>query len=103
MQAETSVPKELTMACQRGPIDFLGCHLRIVKYHFKGHTYLFRWPTTKSMQAVRSRVPELIGKRCRAGLKDVDDIIAELNPVLKGPGNHFKTGNVGGQSNKVGR
>ena len=25
--------------------DFLGCHLRIVRSHFKGKTYLFRWPS----------------------------------------------------------
>jgi group II intron reverse transcriptase/maturase len=74
--------------------DFLGCHLRIVKSRFKGRTYLFRWPSVKSMKRVRRRVRELTDRRRRAGLKDVDEVIADLNPVLKGWGNYFRTGNA---------
>ncbi|MEZ5965035.1 MAG: group II intron reverse transcriptase/maturase [Planctomycetota bacterium] len=66
--------------------DFLGCHLRIVKSHFKGRTYLFRWPSVKSMKTVRSRVRELTDRRRRAGLKDVDEVIADLNPRAEGLG-----------------
>jgi group II intron reverse transcriptase/maturase len=81
--------------------DFLGCHLRIVKSHFKGRTYLFRWPSRKSMNKVRSRVRELTDRRRRAGLKDVDEVIADLNPVLKGWGNYFRTGNASKQFNQI--
>jgi len=81
--------------------DFLGCHLRIVKSRFKGRTYLFRWPSVKSMKKVRSRVRELTDRRRRAGLKDVDEVIADLNPVLKGWGNYFKTGNASKQFNSI--
>jgi group II intron reverse transcriptase/maturase len=81
--------------------DFLGCHLRIVKSHFKGRTYLFRWPSVKSMKKVRSRIRELTDRRRRAGLKDVDEVIADLNPVLKGWGNYFKTGNASKQFNQI--
>ena len=81
--------------------DFLGCHLRIVKSRFKGRTYLFRWPSAKSMNKVRSRVRELTDKRRRAGLKDVDEVIADLNPVLKGWGNYFKTGNASKQFTQI--
>jgi group II intron reverse transcriptase/maturase len=81
--------------------DFLGCHLRIVKSHFKGRTYLFRWPSVKSMKKVRSRVRELTDRRRRAGLKDVDEVIADLNPVLKGWGNYFRTGNASKQFNQI--
>jgi len=77
--------------------DFLGCHLRIVKSRFKGRAYLFRWPSAKSMKRVRSRVRELTDRRRRAGLKDVDEVIADLNPVLKGWGNYFRTGNASKQ------
>lgn len=81
--------------------DFLGCHLRIVKSHFKGRTYLFRWPSVKAMKKVRRRVRELTDRRRRAGLKDVDEVIADLNPVLKGWGNYFRTGNASKQFNQI--
>jgi len=81
--------------------DFLGCHLRIVKSHFKGRTYLFRWPSVKSMKQVRNRVRELTDRRRRAGLKDVDEVIADLNPVLKGWGNYFRTGNASKQFTQI--
>jgi hypothetical protein len=74
--------------------DFLGCHLRIVKSHFKGRTYLFRWPSAKTMKEVRTGIRDLTDRRRRAGLKDVDEVIADLNPVLKGWGNYFRTGNA---------
>lgn len=81
--------------------DFLGCHLRIVKSRFKGRTYLFRWPSAKSMKKVRSRVRELTDRRRRAGLKDVDEVIDDLNPVLKGWGNYFRTGNASKQFTQI--
>jgi group II intron reverse transcriptase/maturase len=77
--------------------DFLGCHLRIVKSRFKGRTYLFRWPSAKAMRNVRTKIRELTDRRRRAGLKDVDEVIADLNPVLKGWGNYFRTGNASKQ------
>lgn len=81
--------------------DFLGCHLRIVKSRFKGRMYLFRWPSMKSMKRVRTTIRELTGHCRRAGLKDVDEVIADLNPVLKGWGNYFKTGNASKQFNQI--
>jgi group II intron reverse transcriptase/maturase len=81
--------------------DFLGCHLRIVKSHFKGRTYLFRWPSSKSMQKIRRQVRDLTDRRRRAGLKDVDEVIADLNPVLKGWGNYFRSGNASKQFNQL--
>lgn len=73
---------------------FLGCYLRIVRSYFKGRTYLFRWPSPKSMKSVRTRVKELTDRRRRAGLRDIAEVIADLNPVLRGWGNYFRTGNA---------
>jgi len=81
--------------------DFLGCHLRIVKSHFKGRTYLFRWPSAKTMCNVRTKIRKLTDRCRRAGLKDVDEVIADLNPVLKGWGNYFRTGNASKQFNQI--
>jgi RNA-directed DNA polymerase len=33
--------------------DFLGCHLRSVRSHLRGKSYLFRWPRGKAMKAIR--------------------------------------------------
>jgi hypothetical protein len=31
--------------------DFLGCYLRVMRSHFKGRTYLFRWPSPGKVNA----------------------------------------------------
>jgi RNA-directed DNA polymerase len=79
--------------------DFLGCHLhmrmsgklweekRIRRY------YLQRWPSKRNMKKVRSKVKELTDSR-RDGVKDVDVLIRDLNPMLEGWGRHFSTGNA---------
>ena len=73
---------------------FLGCYLRIVRSHFKGKRYLFRWPCPRAMQAVRDRVRDLTDRRRRAGFRDIREVIEDLNPVLRGWGNYFRTGNA---------
>lgn len=83
--------------------DFLGCYLRIVRSHFKGRCYLFRWPSRRAMKSVRSKVHDLTSRRRWAGLKDIREVIGELNPVLRGWGNYFRTGNASGKFNAVDR
>ena len=73
---------------------FLGCHLRIVRSHFKGREYLFRWPSPKAMKGVRTKIRDLTDRRRRSGMKDIREVIRELNPVLRGWGNYFQTGNA---------
>jgi len=74
--------------------DFLGCHFRIVKSHFKGRCYLFRWPSRKVMNAIRSRIRDLTGRRRWARMKDIREVIRVLNPVLRGWCGYFRTGNA---------
>jgi RNA-directed DNA polymerase len=78
--------------------DFLGCHLhkrlsgRIWEQERKRLYFLNRWPSRRSMCRVRERVRELTpASRCHADLRT---IIADLNPVLRGWGNYFRTGNA---------
>jgi hypothetical protein len=79
--------------------DFLGCHLRkgmsgpIWEKARKRVYFLQRWPSLRSMKRVRQRVKELTGRN-RSGVRDVRVIIAALNPVLRGWGNYFRTGNA---------
>ena len=83
--------------------DFLGCHLRIVQSHFKGRTYLFRWPGDKSMKNIRDKVRGLTDRRCRAGMADIGEVIEDLNPVLRGWGSHFRTGNASKKFHQIDR
>ena len=86
--------------------DFLGCHLRKrmsgpiwVKSRRRVY-FLQRWPSPRSMKRVRQRVKEMTG-RSRNGVKDVRVLIRDLNPVLRGWGNYFRTGNAADKFNQV--
>jgi RNA-directed DNA polymerase len=82
----------------REGLDFLGCHFharmsgrlweqkRIVRY------YLQRWPSQRAMRRVREKVKAKTGRN-RVGA-DIRDVIADLNPLLRGWGNYFRTGNA---------
>ena len=82
----------------RDGLDFLGCHFRArmsgrlweqkrtIRY------YLHRWPSQTAMARVRGKVRDRTGRN-RVGI-DIRDVIAELNPILRGWGNYFRTGNA---------
>jgi group II intron reverse transcriptase/maturase len=80
---------------------FLGCYLRIVRSHFQGKPYLYRWPSPRAMQAIRRRIHDLTDVRHSAGLKDIREVIRKLNPVLRGWGGYFRTGNASGKFNAI--
>jgi len=82
---------------------FLGCYLRIVLSHFKGREYLFRWPSPRAMKSIRAQIRELTDRRRWAGLKDIRQVIDLLNPVLRGWGNYFRTGNASRKFQEVDR
>jgi RNA-directed DNA polymerase len=83
----------------REGLDFLGCHFharmpgrlweqrRIVRY------YLHRWPSQQAMKRLRGKVRDQTGRN-RTGVKDIRDVIADLNPLLRGWGGYFRTGNA---------
>jgi len=82
---------------------FLGCYLRLVRSVFKKRTYLFRWPSPKAMKALRTKIHGLTDRRRRAGMKDVREVISDLNPVLRGWGNYFRTGNASAKFHQIDR
>ena len=83
--------------------EFLGCYLRIVRSHFKGRNYLFRWPSPRAMKALRAKVHGLTERRRWAGMKDIREVIRVLNPVLRGWGGYFRTGNASEKFNHIDR
>ena len=90
----------------REGFDFLGCHLhkrmsgRILEEEGRHVYFLHRWPSGKSMKRVREKVRERTGSD-KNGVKDVKVLINELNPVLRGWGNYFKSGNAARKFNQV--
>jgi RNA-directed DNA polymerase len=80
---------------------FLGCTIRkkrSIQRNPQAH-FVQRWPSPKAMKRVRTRVHELTDSR-HSG-KDVKQIIATLNPVLRGWGNYFRTGHAHQQFNQI--
>jgi hypothetical protein len=89
----------------REGFDFLGCHLHkrlsgaIWERAHKVAYFLLRWPSQRSMKRIRQRVKELTQRgRCHA---DIREVIADLNPVLRGWGNYFRTGNAAKRFNQL--
>ena len=82
---------------------FLGCYLRIVLSHFKGREYLFRWPSPRAMTRILARIRALTDRRRWAGLRDIRQVIEVLNPVLRGWGAYFRTGNASWKFQQVDR
>ena len=90
--------RRLDLGWGKQGFDFLGCHLRkrfsgpIWMKSRKRVYFLHRWPSPRSMKRMRQRVKELTPRsRCHA---DPRDVIAALNPRLRGWGQYFSTGNA---------
>ena len=82
---------------------FLGCTIRkkrSILRNPRGY-YMHRWPSPKAMNRLRSRVREIIGAR-NSG-QDVKQLIAKLNPVLRGWGNYFRSGTCRREFHKMDR
>jgi group II intron reverse transcriptase/maturase len=92
--------KTRTVDLSRGGegVDFLGCHLHkrmsgpIWERTRTRVYYLHRWPSQRAMARVRARVRGLTSRsRCH---EDLRSVIADLNPVLRGWGQYFRSGNA---------
>jgi RNA-directed DNA polymerase len=86
-------------------IDFLGCHLRkrfsgpVWEKSGKRVYFLQRWPSKRSMTRIKQRVRSMT-HRSRSHM-DPRQIIAEINPVLRGWGQYFRTGNASDKFSEV--
>jgi len=99
--------KRVDLGWGKQGIDFLGCHLR---KRFSGPQwekrrkrvyFLHRRPSMKSMKRIRTRVKALTLKR-RSHVSP-RFVIEELNPVLSGWGQYFRTGNAADDFNTIDR
>jgi len=91
----------------REGFDFLGCHFRarmsgrlweqqrVIRY------YLHRWPSQAAMKRLRGKVRDRTG-RSRGGTR-IEWVIEDLNPILRGWGNYFRTGNAADKFTQIDR
>jgi len=85
----------------KGSFVFLGCTIRKKRSIQRNprRYYTQRWPSPKAMKRIRERVHELTDAR-HSGT-DVKQVIAKLNPVLRGWGTYFRTGNADRKFNQL--
>jgi group II intron reverse transcriptase/maturase len=76
----------------KGSFVFLGCAIRKKRSILRNPRayYMHRWPSPKATKRLRDRVREIT--HARNSGQDVKQIIAKLNPVLRGWGSYFRTG-----------
>jgi RNA-directed DNA polymerase len=92
----------------RQGFDFLGWHFRarvsgrLLERGIRRH-YLHRWPSQRAMKRVRAKVKAHTDRRRRSGMKDIREVIAVLNPILRGWGNYFHTGNASNKFQQIDR
>jgi group II intron reverse transcriptase/maturase len=85
--------------------DFLGCHLHkrmsgpIWERERRRVYFLHRWPSARATKRIRQRVKELTPRgRCH---EDSKSIIEDLNPVVRGWGGYFRSGNAARKFNQI--
>jgi RNA-directed DNA polymerase len=91
----------------REGFDFLGCHFRarvsgrLLERGIRRY-YLHRWPGERAMKRIRAKAKARTGRN-RVGIKDIRVVIDELNPILRGWGNYFRTGNAADKFRQIDR
>ena len=85
--------------------DFLGCHFRkrlsgtIWERERKRVYFLHRQPSRRAMKGIRQKVRAQTPRgRCHADLREV---VGDLNPILRGWGAYFATGNASNSFNQI--
>lgn len=81
---------------------FLGCTVRkrrSIQRNPRWH-FMQRWPSPKAMKKIQTRIHELTKVRGN-GAENVNEIITKLNPVLRGWGNYFRSGNADREFNEL--
>jgi len=81
----------------RKGFDFLGVHFRLCRTSrktAKRKWYCNIWPSDRSMNRIRQRLRGLIGRRYSLSL---EELIEELNPVIRGWNNYHTAVNLDGK------
>jgi len=71
--------------------DFLGFHLHKKRSKTKRKLLPYMWPSQKAMKTVRSKLRSRTSRRRLC--ESLDEVINDLNPIIRGWRNYFQTGN----------
>ena len=66
---------------------------RVIRY------YLHRWPSQRAMKRLREKVRDRAGRN-RVGWS-IEWVIDQLNPILRGWGNYFRSGNAAAKFRQI--
>jgi RNA-directed DNA polymerase len=90
--------RQVDLSHGREGFDFLGCHARkcmsgpLWERAHRRVYYLQRWPSLRAMRRIRQRVKACTPRNvCH---RDLRETLAQVNPVLRGWGAYFRTGNA---------
>jgi RNA-directed DNA polymerase len=87
----------------REGFDFLGFHHRVKEsWRWRGHRYLYLWPSSQAMKAIRQRIKATVATRHHLGYS-LRDVVEALNPVLRGWAQYFRKANASRQFAAVDR
>jgi len=106
LQLHPEKTRRLDLSWGKEGFDFLGCHLRkqmsgaIWEKKRTRLYFLHRWPSKRAMCSLRQRIRELTSRKWN-WVKDVRVLIRMLNPILRGWGSYFRTGNVAKKFNQL--
>jgi group II intron reverse transcriptase/maturase len=71
--------------------DFLGFTHRKTPSKFGDRRYLSKWPSPRAMASIRSKVRDHTDRRFSG--RELQNVVADLTPVLRGWGAYFRYGN----------
>lgn len=81
--------------------EFLGNYIKKTpSYRFAGKYFLNRWPTKRKEKEVREKIRNVLNRK-RFGIKNIRELVPEINRILQGWGNYFKSGNANKVFNKI--
>jgi len=90
---ELNERKTRVVDSRRQGFDFLGFHHRGIRSWSGGRTSVQRWPSVKAMTVIRSKVKAVSNRSMIS--KSVPEIVAFLNPILRGWWQYFRWGRSG--------
>lgn len=102
LELHSEKTKVVDLARGKEGFVFLGWNVRkrrSIQRNPRRH-FVQRWPSPKAMKRVRERVHELTEVRGNPA-KNLGEVIGQLNPVLRGWGNYFRTGNSDSKFNQL--
>jgi hypothetical protein len=88
-------PDKTKIVCLTGGQEgfvFLGFEHRMRESEkWRGKRYLNKWPSRRAMASIKAKVKDRTQKRFARW--PLEEVVANLNPVLRGWGNYFRVGN----------